>query len=107
MRLTIIGGGDAFGAGGNLHTSFHVRSSASTFLIDCGASTLIGMRRLGVDSQDIDAVVVAHLHGDHFGGLPWLLLDAQFASKRTRPMIVTGPKRIEARFGQSAHATHP
>src|SRR5215468_10035453 len=78
MRLTIIGCGDAFGALGSLHTSFHVRSSASTFLIDCGVTTLIGMRRLGLQPSDIDTVFVTHLHGDHFGGLPWLLLDARF-----------------------------
>ena len=107
MRLTIIGCGDAFGAGGSLHTSFHVRSSASTFLIDCGATTLIGMRRLKLDAKDIDTVFVSHLHGDHFGGLPWLLLDAQFASRRTRPMIVTGPKGIEARFVKAAEALYP
>jgi ribonuclease BN (tRNA processing enzyme) len=107
MRLTIIGCGDAFGAGGSLHTSFHVRSSRSIFLIDCGASTLIGMRRLGLQPSDIDTVFVTHLHGDHFGGLPWLLLDAQFASKRTRPMIVTGPKGIEARFIKAAEALYP
>jgi ribonuclease BN (tRNA processing enzyme) len=107
MRLTILGCGDAFGAGGSLHTSFHVRSSASTFLIDCGATTLIGMRRLGLRPSDIDTVFVTHLHGDHFGGLPWLLLDAQFASKRTRPLIVTGPKGIEARFVKAAEALYP
>jgi ribonuclease BN (tRNA processing enzyme) len=107
MRLTILGCGDAFGAGGSLHTSFYVRSSASTFLIDCGASTLIGMRRLGLRPSDIDTVFVTHLHGDHFGGLPWLLLDAQFASKRTRPLIVTGPKGIEARFVKAAEALYP
>ena len=107
MRLTIIGCGDAFGAGGSLHTSFHVRSSASTFLIDCGVTTLIGMRRLGLQPSDIDTVFVTHLHGDHFGGLPWLLLDAQFVSKRTRPMTVTGPKGIEARFVKAAEALYP
>jgi predicted AlkP superfamily phosphohydrolase/phosphomutase len=46
MQLTIIGCGDAFGAGGHLQTSFHVRSDSSTFLIDCGVTTLIGMNRL-------------------------------------------------------------
>jgi ribonuclease BN (tRNA processing enzyme) len=107
MRLTLIGCGDAFGSGGSLHTSFHVRSSRSTFLIDCGVTTLIGMRRLGLQPSDIDTVFVTHLHGDHFGGLPWLLLDAQFVSKRTRPMIVTGPKGIEARFIKAAEALYP
>ena len=30
---------------------------------------------------------VSHLHGDHFGGLPFLILDAQFAG-RTAPLAV-------------------
>jgi ribonuclease BN (tRNA processing enzyme) len=107
MRLTIIGCGDAFGAGGRLHTSFHVRSRASTFLIDCGVTTLIGMRRLGLQPNDIDAIFVTHLHGDHFGGLAWFLVDALYVSNRTRPLIVTGPKGIEARFLTAAEALYP
>ncbi len=107
MRLTIIGCGDAFGAGGRLQTSFHVRSAPSTFLIDCGTSTLIGMRRLGLEPNDIDAVFVTHLHGDHFGGLPWFLIDGQYVSKRTRPLVVTGPRGIEARYLTAAEALYP
>jgi ribonuclease BN (tRNA processing enzyme) len=107
MRLTIIGCGDAFGAGGQLQTSFHVRSRNSTFLIDCGVTTLIGMHRLGLEPNEIDMVCVSHLHGDHFGGLPWLLIDAQYASKRTRPLIVTGPKGIAERFHTAAEALYP
>jgi ribonuclease BN (tRNA processing enzyme) len=107
MRLTIIGCGDAFGAGGRLQTSFHVRSLASTFLIDCGTSSLIGMRRLGFQPNDIDTVFVTHLHGDHFGGLPWLLVDALYVSNRTRPLVVTGPKGIAGRFAIAAEALYP
>jgi ribonuclease BN (tRNA processing enzyme) len=107
MRLTIIGCGDAFGAGGRLQTSFHVRSSASNFLIDCGVTSLIGMRRLGLQPNDIDTVFVTHLHGDHYGGLPWLLVDALYVSNRTRPLVVTGPKGIAARFETAAEALYP
>jgi ribonuclease BN (tRNA processing enzyme) len=107
MRLTIIGCGDAFGAGGSLQTSFHVRADASNFLIDCGASSLIGMRRLGLEPNDIGTVFVSHLHGDHFGGLPWLLVDAIYVSKRRRPLVVTGPRGIEARFITAAEALYP
>jgi ribonuclease BN (tRNA processing enzyme) len=107
MRLTIIGCGDAFGAGGRLQTSFHVRSSASTFLIDCGVTTLIGMRRLGFQPNDIDTIFISHLHGDHFGGLAWFLVDALYVSNRTRPLIVTGPAGIEARFLTAAEALYP
>lgn len=107
MRLTIIGCGDAFGAGGRLQTSFHVCASSSTFLIDCGTTTLIGMRRLALQPNDIDTVFVTHLHGDHFGGLPWLLVDAIYVSNRTRPLVVTGPRGIEARFLTAADALYP
>lgn len=107
MQLTVIGCGDAFGAGGSLQTSFLVRASASTFLIDCGASTLIGMRRLGLQTNDIDTVFVTHLHGDHFGGLAWLLVDAIYASRRTRRLVVTGPKSIGKRFATAAEALYP
>ena len=65
------------------------------------------MRRLGLEPNDIDTVFVTHLHGDHFGGLPWLLIDAQYVSKRTRPLIVTGPSGIEARFLTAAEALYP
>lgn len=107
MRLTILGCGDAFGAGGQLQTSFHVRSDSSTFLIDCGVTTLIGMARLGLATNEIDMVCVTHLHGDHFGGLAWLLVDAQYVSNRTRPLIVTGPKGIAERFQTAAEALYP
>ena len=107
MRLTIIGCGDAFGAGGQLQTSFHVRSNRTTFLIDCGVSTLLGMRRLRLATSDIDMVCISHLHGDHFGGLPWLLIDALYGCKRTRPLVVTGPRDIEARFIAAAEALYP
>src|SRR5215467_3810713 len=98
MQLTIIGCGDAFGAGGSLQTSFLVRAPASTFLIDCGVTTLIGMRRLKLQPDIVDTVFVSHLHGDHFGGLAWFLIDAIYVSARRRPLTVTGPKGIAKRF---------
>ena len=107
MQLTVIGCGDAFGAGSRLQTSFCVRTGTSTILIDCGVTSLIGMHRLGISPNDIDAVFVSHLHGDHFGGLPWLLIDAKYVTNRTRPLVVTGPKGIEARFIAAAEALYP
>jgi len=107
MQLTVIGCGDAFGAGGRLQTCFHVRSKAASFLIDCGVSTLIGMHRLQLKPGDVDAVFVSHLHGDHFGGLSWLLIDALYVSRRTRPLVVVGPLGIEARFATATEALYP
>jgi ribonuclease BN (tRNA processing enzyme) len=107
MDVRFLGSGDTFGSGGRLHTCIHVRSEEATFLIDCGASSLIAMKRFGVDSSSIDAMVVTHLHGDHFGGIPFFVLDAQIVSRRTRPLIVAGPPGLESRVHDTMEALFP
>jgi ribonuclease BN (tRNA processing enzyme) len=106
VRLCFVGCGDAFAAGGRFHTSFHLDGGAEPMLIDCGASTLIALRRLAIDPASIGSVVLSHLHGDHFGGLPWLILDGQFKN-RTRPLLIAGPPHTEARFRQAFEALYP
>ncbi|MDR7035524.1 ribonuclease BN (tRNA processing enzyme) [Methylobacterium sp. BE186] len=107
MRLLILGCGDAFGSGGRFHTCFHVSWAGPGFLIDCGASSLIAMRRFGVDPNGIDTVFLTHLHGDHFGGLPWLILDAQFVSRRTKPLVIAGPAGTGERLKAAMEALFP
>ena len=98
MRLTIAGSGDAFGSGGRLHTCFVLETAKAVLLVDCGASALPALRRQGVDPNRVDAVVLSHLHGDHFGGLPFFLLDAQLLARRERPLLITGPPGTRARL---------
>lgn len=107
MKLTVVGCGDAFGSGGRLQTCYHVDLGASRFLIDCGASTMIGLARLGIDPNSIGTIFVSHLHGDHFGGLVWWLLHAQHVARRTVPLDVVGPVEIEKRFIAAAEALFP
>jgi ribonuclease BN (tRNA processing enzyme) len=56
------------------------------------------MRRFGVDPNTIQSVLISHLHGDHFSGLPFLMLDAQFVSRRTTPLTIAGPPTLSARL---------
>jgi ribonuclease BN (tRNA processing enzyme) len=99
MQLRFVGSGDAFGSGGRYNTCFHVTGNAVNFLIDCGASSLPALRGQGIIRDDIDLVLITHFHGDHFGGVPFLLLDAQF-TRRTRPLVIAGPEGIETRLMQ-------
>ena len=103
MQLRFIGCGDAFGSGGRSNTCFHVTGARVNFLIDCGASSLPALKRQGIACEDIDLILITHFHGDHFAGLPFLLLDAQF-SRRTRPLTIAGPQGIEARLTQVMEA---
>ena len=104
VSVRFLGSGDAFGSGGRFQACIHVRSQDSSVLLDCGASSLIAMRRFGVEPNDIDAILVSHLHGDHFGGIPFFILDAQFLSKRERALVIAGPPGIEARVRQAQEA---
>ena len=97
MQVRFVGCGDALGSGGRYNTCFHVTGDSVNFLIDCGASSLPALKSLGLARDDIDLVLITHFHGDHFAGLPFLLLDAQF-TRRSRPLVIAGPQGIEAKL---------
>ena len=107
MQLTVIGSSDAFGSGGRLQTCFHATHAGGAFLIDCGATSLIGLAREGIDPNSVSTIFITHLHGDHFSGLVWWLIHAIHVGKRTAPLTVTGPAGIEERFNVAAEALFP
>jgi ribonuclease BN (tRNA processing enzyme) len=103
MHLQFVGCGDAFGSGGRSNTCFHLTGAQTNLLIDCGASSLPALKRLGIARNDIDLILITHFHGDHFAGLPFFLLDGQF-SRRSRPLVIAGPQGIETRLTQVMEA---
>ncbi len=107
VSVRFLGSGDAFGSGGRHQACVLVRADTTCFLIDCGASSLISIRRFEVDPVEIDAILISHLHGDHFGGLPFFILEAQFISRRTKPLVVAGPPGLEERVRQAQEVLFP
>ena len=107
MRLTIVGSGDAFGSGGRFNTCFLLETAKARLLVDCGASSLIALNAHGIDPNGIDGIVLSHLHGDHFGAIPFLLLDAQFLGRRKRPLLIAGPPGTRARLDAALEVFFP
>jgi ribonuclease BN (tRNA processing enzyme) len=65
-----LGSGDAFGSGERFNMCMLVETGVTKFLIDCGASSLIAVKRFRVAPDDVSAIPITHLHGDHDGSLP-------------------------------------
>jgi len=107
MQLQFIGCGDAFGSGGRFNTCFHVTGKHANFLIDCGASSLINLKANSVPLNELDIIFITHFHADHFGGIPFFVLDAKFFSKRTRPLIVAGPRSLPESYERVMEASFP
>lgn len=113
VQVTVLGSGDAFGSGGRLNSAYLVQAPGATFLIDCGTTVLQGLKRSGINPAEIDFVCLSHLHGDHFGGVPFLFMDFLYDSRRDRPLTIYGPPGTEARVNAlfaalySRQATEP
>jgi ribonuclease BN (tRNA processing enzyme) len=97
MRVTVLGAGDAFCNGGRRQSGYFVENNGVGFLLDCGTTTLLGLKALGIAAERIDFIAISHLHGDHFGGLPFLFLEYTYETLRTKPLVVIGPPGTEER----------
>lgn len=72
------------GLAGESGVAYLVRTDHATILFDVGLNAeaedpsplLRNMQRLGVDLQEIDAIVISHPHGDHTGGGKWVRRDS-------------------------------
>jgi ribonuclease BN (tRNA processing enzyme) len=103
-EIVFVGTSDAFGAGGRRQSAIFVRHSSGGLLLDCGATTGSGLDALSIGRDEIDTILVSHFHGDHFGGIPLLLLAALYEDRRKRPLRVVGPPGIEQRVRELAAA---
>jgi len=100
MQLQFVGCGDAFGSGGRFNTCFHLVGRDFNVLIDCGASSLISMNKLAISHNEIGIIFLTHFHGDHVGGVPFFLLEANYVTKRERPLTIAGPPSLKSRFAE-------
>lgn len=107
MKVQFAGCGDAFASGGRFNTCIHVEQGSRRFLLDCGASSLVALRKAGIDRGAIDAILLTHFHADHFGGIPFFILDQQLNVKRTRPLLIAGPPGLRDWYARAMALAFP
>jgi ribonuclease BN (tRNA processing enzyme) len=65
MRLTVLGKSPSWQDAGGACSGYLVQEGETSVLVDCGNGVFAKMRER-LDYVDLDAVVVSHLHADHF-----------------------------------------
>ena len=94
VKIWVLGSGDPFGSGGRNQSAYLVEAGGRRVLLDCGASCVASLKKLGMDTAALDLVLLTHLHGDHVAGLPFLFHDYQHATLRQSPLTVAGPRGV-------------
>lgn len=94
FRIRILGTGAAIPTLRRGATAQLVDCQQRSILIDCGEGTQLQMRKFKVKFQNIQIVLISHLHGDHILGLPGLIGTMQLLG-RTSPITIIGPKGVE------------
>lgn len=103
-EVVFVGTSDAFGAGGRRQSAVVWRTAGGGVLIDCGTTTATGLNELAIDRDELDTIVISHFHGDHYGGIPALLLASLYEDQRKHPLRIVGPAGIEHRVRELARS---
>ena len=107
MKVTILGSSDAFNSSGRCHSCYLVESEGcGAVMVDIGGSGLLALRRAGRHPHELAGLAITHLHGDHLGGLPFLLLDAAYNEPRTAPLPMVGPVGLASRMNDLFKGTY-
>lgn len=91
LKLVMIGTGSAF-AKKYFNTNSIWQTKDFTLLVDCGITAPMALHNAGISMDEIDGVLITHLHGDHVGGLEEIAF--QFKFKFNRKPILFIPEKL-------------
>ncbi len=97
VTVTLMGTGDAFASFGRSQSGYLIDAPAGRVLLEAGPGLMQALKRGGVSTDSFDLLLISHLHGDHFGGLPFLILDYMWETRRKKTLTIAGPPKLEQR----------
>ena len=94
FSVTILGSAAAAPTSHRHPTAQALQADERFFLIDCAEGTQMQLRRYKFKYQQISAVFISHLHGDHVFGLPGFLSSLSLLDRR-EPLDLFGPPQLQ------------
>lgn len=107
VTVTILGSADAFASGGRAQAGYLVESGGKNFMLEAGPGLLGALKKAGISPAALDFVIVSHLHGDHFAGLPFLFLEYMYESRLRKTVVIAGPPKLEERTWKLTRTMFP
>lgn len=109
MRVIFAGVGEAFDE--NLGNTTVLVTTGSgkrkrQILLDCGFTGAHAFWKASQDPMDLDAIWVSHFHGDHFFGVPLVLLRF-WEQGRTKALTLVGQMGIEEKVISAMDLAYP
>lgn len=86
LQIQMLGTGSAFSKM-YYNTSALIRSSNANTLIDCGSTTPKSLNEIGIELDQIDGILISHIHADHIGGLEEVAFRLFFNYNRKRTKL--------------------
>lgn len=96
MRITFAGVGEAFDDK-LANTSILAESDSTSILLDCGFTAASAFWSAARNPLGLDALYISHFHGDHYFGIPALLVRS-VEEQRTKPLTILGQPGVESRI---------
>ncbi len=91
MKLILLGTGTAVPRLDRSSSAYLLKAGGKNILVDCGAGTLRRLLEADVTYNDIDLILLTHLHPDHTADLVPFFFACRYASRpRTRPLDLVG-----------------
>ena len=97
VTVTLLGTGDAFASFGRVQAGYLIDAPGGRILIEAGPGLMPALKTNGIAPDSFDLLLISHLHGDHFAGLPFLILDYMWETPRKKVLTVAGPPKLEER----------
>ena len=105
VELTFLGTANAFGHDGRLFSCYLLKGE-HTLLIDAGPALFSAMKRNKISINDIDGVILSHLHPDHYLGLPAIVLENFYVIKRKSRIPIYGPEGTRDKILEVTRVLH-
>jgi ribonuclease BN (tRNA processing enzyme) len=102
MKLTVLGNNGPYPGPGGACSGYLLQDEGTNILLDCGNGVLSNLQKF-INLENLDAIILTHLHSDHMSDIMVLRYAIQTRPKRGLPAKITdlyAPDEPEDEFGQ-------